>query len=145
VVSRCGRPDARLARLPEHCEVSGVAAVPRLTLGPTLIAVALLENAKGRTARWLRMFGEVPFFHYLLHIPIIHLVAVAISLVRTPESTGLAGRQSPAAAADVPPGYEWSLWLLYAVTAAVVVALYFPCRWFARVKRRSSRPWVRFL
>jgi hypothetical protein len=35
----------------------------------------------------------------------------------------------------------WSLTLLYVVTAAVVVALYFPCRWFAelRARRKDAR------
>jgi hypothetical protein len=42
-----------------------------------------------------------------------------------------------------PEGYVWSLGLLYLVTAIVVLVLYFPCRWFAGVKRRRKD--VRFL
>ena len=116
-----------------------------MTLGPVLIALPLLENARGRVSRWLSVFGQVPFFYYVLHIPTIHLAALLISLVRTPGSTGWLVANHPMMPPDVPPGYIWSLGLLYLVTAIVVVALYFPCRWFARVKAQGRRPWMRFL
>ena len=116
-----------------------------MTLGPMLIAIALLERARGRVARWLEVFGRVPFFYYVLHIPLIHLAAVAISLLRTPEHTGWLVANHPVLPPEVPPGYEWSLALLYAVTVAVVVALYFPCRWYARVKREGRARWTRYL
>jgi uncharacterized membrane protein len=109
-----------------------------MTLGPLLIALPLLENARGRVARWLATFGEVPFFFYVLHIPLIHVIAVLISVVRTPESTGWLFANHPMLPPDVPDGYRWSLWMLYLVTALVVVALYFPCRWRAERRRPAG-------
>jgi uncharacterized membrane protein len=67
-----------------------------MTLGPTIFAVGLLESARGPFARWLTVFGRVPFFYYLLHIPTIHLVAILISTVRTPAATGVALPESSA-------------------------------------------------
>ena len=116
-----------------------------MTLGPTLIAVALLEGARGRVARWIAVFGRVPFFYYVLHIPLIHLVAVLISLVRTPESTGWLVGNHPFLPPDVPEGYRYSLPLLYAVFALVVVALYFPSRWFAELKAKRKEWWLSYL
>jgi hypothetical protein len=87
----------------------------------------------------------VPFFYYVLHIPLIHLVALLISLVRTPQSTGWLIANHPMWPPEVPPDYRWSLALLYLVTALVVVALYFPCRWFAAKKRAQPAAWMRFL
>jgi uncharacterized membrane protein len=116
-----------------------------MTLGPVLVILPFLENARGRVAKWLSVFGEVPFFYYVLHIPLIHVIALLISLVRTPESTGWLIANHPLMPPDVPAGYQWSLALLYLVTFLVVVALYFPCRWYARVKSRSRSPWLRFL
>ncbi|MGQ0642834.1 MAG: DUF1624 domain-containing protein, partial [Gemmatimonadaceae bacterium] len=115
-----------------------------MTLGPVLLLLPFLENARGRFGRWLSVFGQVPFFYYVLHIPIIH-VAVLISLVRTPQSTGWLIANHPLMPPDVPPGYQWSLALLYLVTILVVVALYFPCRWYAKVKSQSRSPWLKFL
>ncbi|MGZ5444501.1 MAG: DUF1624 domain-containing protein [Thermoanaerobaculia bacterium] len=87
----------------------------------------------------------VPFFYYVLHIPLIHLVAVLISLVRTPEHTGWLFANHPMLSPDVPPGYRWSLALLYLVTALVVIALYFPCRSYARVKAERPRAWMKYV
>jgi hypothetical protein len=111
-----------------------------MTLGPKVAALPLLENAHGRLARWLAVFGRVPFAYYLLHIPLIHLVALVISLVRTPAATGWLFHDHPLRPGPVPDGYMWSLGLLYAVTALVVVMLYFPCRRFANLKARRASP-----
>ncbi len=116
-----------------------------MTLGPMLIALPLLENARGRIARWLSVFGQVPFFYYVLHIPLIHLIAVLISVVRTPDSTGWLFANHPMMPPDVPPGYMWSLPLLYFVTALVVVSRYFPSRWLAGKKSSARSAWMRFL
>ena len=87
----------------------------------------------------------MPFFYYVLHIPTIHLIALLIAFVRTPANTGWLIANHPMMPPPVPPGYMWSLGLLYLVTAIVVIGLYFPCRWFARVKSEEQRPWMRFL
>jgi len=116
-----------------------------MTLGPVLMAFPFLETARSRVARWLSVFGKVPFFYYILHIPLIHLVAVLISLVRTPAHTGWLIANHPMRPPDIPAGYPWSLWLLYLVTAMVVVALYFPCRWYAAKKAEARGGWTRFL
>ncbi|HEV7766739.1 MAG TPA: heparan-alpha-glucosaminide N-acetyltransferase domain-containing protein [Thermoanaerobaculia bacterium] len=107
-----------------------------MTLGPVLLVLPLLENARGRVARWLAVFGQAPLLYYVLHIPLIHGIAVLISLVRTPESTGWLVANHPMLPPDVPPGYMWSLPMLYLVTAVVVVLLYFPCRWATRSRAR---------
>lgn len=116
-----------------------------MTLGPALVAIALLDQARGRIARWLQVFGRVPFFYYVLHIPLIHLVAVGVSLVRTPESTGWLVGNHPMDPPAVPQGYMWGLPLLYLVTALVVFVLYFACRWYARVKAEGTSRWLGML
>jgi hypothetical protein len=116
-----------------------------MTLGPTIAVIPLLERANGPMARWLAAFGGVPFFFYLLHIPLIHGMAVAISLVRSPAATSWLFGNHPVASGMAPAGYTWSLGLLYLVTAAVVAALYFPCRWFAQLKSRRKDEWLSYL
>ena len=116
-----------------------------MTLGPTILVIPFLESVKSRVTEWLRVFGQVPFFFYVLHIPVIHLSALLISLVRTPGSTGWLIANHPMQPPDLPPGYRWSLGLLYLVWAVVVLILYFACRWYARVKAASKNPALRFL
>lgn len=116
-----------------------------MTLGPAIALIPLLEHARGRIARWLTVFGRVPFFYYVLHIPLIHVAAVIISRVRTPTHTSWLVANHPLMSPPVPAGYVWSLTLLYVVTAAVVVALYFPCRWFAELKARRKDVWLSYM
>ena len=59
-----------------------------MTLGPDdRGAAARSREREGRIARGLAVFGRVPFFYYLLHIPLIHLLALLVSPVRTPAAT----------------------------------------------------------
>ncbi|HET8772349.1 MAG TPA: heparan-alpha-glucosaminide N-acetyltransferase domain-containing protein [Thermoanaerobaculia bacterium] len=116
-----------------------------MTLGPMFVVLPFLDNARGRVARWLEVFGRVPFFYYVLHIPLIHVIAVLISLVRTPQHTSWLFANHPMMPPDVPPGYPWPLALLYLVTALVVIALYFACRGYARVKAERPRGWMKYV
>ncbi len=117
-----------------------------MTLGPMFIALALLENASGPVSSVLSTFGRVPLFYYLLHIPTIHLLACIVSVVRTGSIDPWLFANHPMSNPPPPPGYTWSLPLLYLVTGAAVVLLYFPCRWFARLKdRRRDLTWLSYL
>ena len=109
-----------------------------MTLGPMLLVLPLLENAGGRVATVLKMFGRVPFLYYVLHIPLIHLAAVIVSLLRTGSVVPWLFMNHPVMNPPSPPGYVWSLGLLYLVWLIVVAALYVPCRWFAGLKQRRK-------
>jgi len=116
-----------------------------MTLGPMFIAIPFFEHAHSRFAGWMATIGRVPLFFYLLHIPLIHLSAVIISAIRTPDLTGWLFLNHPMAMPRAPDGYMWPLWLLYLDTAIVVTILYFPCRWFAHLKDTRRDPWLSFL
>src|SRR5688572_5102590 len=102
-----------------------------MTLGPTLIALALSERARGKVTDILATFGRVPLFYYLLHIPLIHLLALGVSALREGAVNSWLFTNHPMMNPEPPPGYTWSLTLLYLITIVAVVLLYFPCRWFA--------------
>lgn len=116
-----------------------------MTLGPTIALIPLLERARGRVVRWISVFGRVPFFYYLLHIPLIHVLALGVSQIRLGELSPWLFGNHPMDAPPQPPGYRWSLGLLYAVFAVAIVLLYFPCRWFAQLKARKTEWWLKFL
>ena len=117
-----------------------------MTLGPMFIALAALDSAHGPMANALASLGRVPLFYYLLHIPLIHLLACIVSLLRAGAIDPWLFANHPMMNPPPPPGYTWSLPLLYLVTAVAVVVLYFPCRWFARLKeRRRDLSWLSYL
>jgi uncharacterized membrane protein len=103
-----------------------------MTLGPALMLLGAFEQARGALARILAVFGQVPFFFYVVHIYLLHALAVATGLAMTgafasnPEiGLGLAG--------------------IYLVWLVAVVLLYPVCRWFAEIKQHGSGWWWSYL
>jgi hypothetical protein len=116
-----------------------------MTLGPAITLMALVEGATSRLAQILETFGRVPLFYYILHIPLIHLAAVVVSLIRTGTVTPWLFANHPLNPGPAPAGYLWSLPLLYLVWAICVTLLYFPCRWYAELKGRRRNAWLSYL
>ncbi len=118
-----------------------------MTLGPTIALIPLLDHARGRVAQWLGIFGRVPFFYYVLHIPLVHALALVVSKIRTGSVDAWLFTNHPMANPPAPEGYTWSLGLLYLVWAIAIVLLYFPSRWYADLKARRSDwgRWLRYL
>jgi len=116
-----------------------------MTLGPTIAILPAAERAGSGAARILAVFGRVPLFYYLLHIPLIHAAAIVVSLVREGRVNPWLFGNHPMMPPPVPAGYMWSLPLLYFVFAIVVALLYFPCAWFARIKAQHPNTILRYL
>jgi len=116
-----------------------------MTLGPTIALIPALEQARGALARWITVFGRVPFFYYVLHIPLIHALALVVSRIRLGDVSPWLFANHPMGNPPPPDGYPWSLPLLYLVWLVAVVTLYFVCRWFADLKARRSDWWLRYL
>jgi uncharacterized membrane protein len=116
-----------------------------MTLGPMFILLGFAERWHGKLVNMTATFGRVPMFYYLLHIPVIHFAACAVSLVREGQVNPWLFGNHPLAPPPVPDGYMWSLGLLYTVLAVCVVALHFPCQWYARMRAGRRHPWLSYL
>ena len=116
-----------------------------MTLGPSIALLPLAERARGAIANVLLVFGRVPMFYYLLHIPLIHTLALLVSLIRSGTIVPWLFGNHPWAPPQQPPGYMWDLGLLYLVWAVAVVLLYFACRWYADLKGRRRESWLRYI
>ena len=116
-----------------------------MTLGPIIGLAPLLEGFTGALARWITVFGRVPFFYYMLHIPLIHALALLICKIKLGYVSPWLFANHPMGNPEPPEGYQWSLPLLYLTWAITVVLLYFACRWFAERKARRADWWLKYL
>ena len=137
-----------------------------MTLGPAAIVLALLDRlvgtpsppapggegqgGEGRPASGYAMpillnpilvFGRAPLFYYLIHLPLIHGLSVALSFLHFNRADWLYG----ATPAKPPPDAGFDLWVVYLAWISVVVLLYPACQWFADLKRRRHDAWLSYL
>ena len=105
-----------------------------MTLGPAITLLPLLEKMKGKIAGIFLVYGRVPLFYYILHIYLLHLMAVIAGHFSSGNTTtGLFDH----------PGYP--LYIVYILWLSAVVILYFPCRWFMRIKMSHRKWWLSYL
>lgn len=112
-----------------------------LMVGIGMLLLALFTRQRGRVTEWLRAFGQVPFFYYVLHLALISVAALVWTRMSFGRYVNL-GFTNPA---DWPKEYEPSLLRVMFVWLCVVVILYFPCRWFANYRKNHQSRWLSYL
>jgi uncharacterized membrane protein len=112
-----------------------------MTLGPSLLFLANTEKLKGTVVNFFCTYGRVPFFFYILHIYLIHLIAVVVA-----EATGF-GWQSMVSLpkfvtrVDELKGYGLNLYMVYLVWISVIIVLYPVCKKFDIYKQAHKEKW----
>lgn len=108
-----------------------------MTLGPSILFLAFFEQMQSRFARFFITFGRVPFFYYILHIYLIHILC-AIAFF----ATGFGANDIVQPLFFFRPAkFGFNLWAVYAIWAAVILMLYPLCRWYEQYKT-THQHWV---
>lgn len=116
-----------------------------MTLGPALVFLALSERPLNALTSRITIFGRVPMFFYLLHILVIHLLAILGAMywghpwtdeIFTGWVTGNARLR----------GYGFGLPFVYLVWVVVVIGLFPLCKWFDTYKRshQAKQQWLSY-
>ncbi len=113
-----------------------------MTLGPGIIGLVVFDRVWGGIGKIFITIGRVPMMYYIIHLPLIHGLAVVVSLIAHGHATGLIdGFPTSAYRAQ----YGWSLLGVYLAWLSVLVMLYPICVWFAGVKKRRKDWWLSYL
>jgi uncharacterized membrane protein len=119
-----------------------------MTIGPSLLLLSWLDRSgqepfiKKLTNPFL-VFGRVPMFFYILHLYVIHLLAIAMAYIfRQPVDWLWHGSFWMN---NTPEGYGHGLSFIYMIWLLTVAMLYFPCCWFAKLKQRRKGWWLSYL
>ena len=119
-----------------------------VTLGLSLPIGVALEQLRGSVggpvARVLLAFGRTPMFTYLVHVYLVHALALAAGVAAgVPASAFTSFLDGP----DRLRAAGWGVGLpaVYAIWLLVVAGLYPVSRWYAGLKQRRRAWWMRYL
>jgi uncharacterized membrane protein len=114
-----------------------------ITIGIGMLLLVLFENVKNRATSVFNVYGRVPFFYYVPHFYLIHLLCVVaffasghgVSEIRSPNVPFLFR----------PLSFGYHLWVVYLIWIAVVAALYPLCKWYNKYKSSHSNWWLSYV
>jgi uncharacterized membrane protein len=111
-----------------------------MTMGPALMFLALIEPVGNRLPRPVTVFGTVPFFFYILHLYLIHALAMLLLVYEGRQASEyifsidslMSGRLSD---------FGLRLELVYVIWLIVVLLLYPLCRWYQKYRETNPSKW----
>lgn len=112
-----------------------------MTLGPALLFLAFTEKINTATSRVISVYGRVPMFYYLLHIFLIHLLAMLFTTLFTNNDWKVWILDQPLWFDESLKGNGFSLGVVYLVWAFVVISLYPLCKWYDQYKQAHKEKW----
>jgi uncharacterized membrane protein len=118
------------------------------TLGIVLLLFSIFDRAAEhvrapRLRAFFDVYGRVPFFFYILHIFLIHALALIVAAATIP--TWRFWITPDVVFTSHLAGWGYSLPVVYLVCIAVVLVLYPACAWFSRLKDRRREWWLSYL
>lgn len=112
-----------------------------ITLGPACLMLAFADKISLRLQKFAMTYGRVPLFFFILHLAVISLTAYLWTYFSFGEPVNL----SFTSAKDWPVEYQPNLARAYILWILLIVALYFPCRWYGEFKSRNKAIWLTYL
>ncbi|MBL0708694.1 MAG: DUF1624 domain-containing protein [Sulfurimonas sp.] len=112
-------------------------------IGIAMILISLFDRDLGSWSNPLRDFGQVPFFFYVIHIPLLHLGGIALATLVFGDASWLFG----VPLGHSPEGFSYASQLAptYIAWVLALVLLYYPSRWFADLKKKRKDWWLSYL
>lgn len=114
-----------------------------MTLGVAMFMLVLLENIQNRLTSFFRVYGRVPMFYYILHLYIIHAVAVVVFFAEGFSTADIMTKGNPFL--FKPPGFGFGLAGVYAVWLFVFLVLYPLCKKYDQYKSTHRQWWLSYI
>jgi uncharacterized membrane protein len=112
-----------------------------ITEGIGLVFLALTENVSNGLSKAISVYGRVPMFYYLLHIYLIHLLAILAVVLTGHPWTDMTSFTTWISLMPNLRGYGFSLGVVYLIWIAVIVILYPLCKMYDEYKARNKDKW----
>jgi uncharacterized membrane protein len=112
-----------------------------VTEGFAFLFMALTENISNRLTRIISVYGRVPMFYYILHIWLIHLLALLLVVLQGHPWTDMISITTWVDGMPNLKGYGLSLAGVYIVWITVVALLYPLCKKYDHYKSSNRDKW----
>jgi hypothetical protein len=120
-----------------------------MTIGPALMAFSLLDRFSFSRRNPLIVFGRVPFFYFVLHFYLIHVLLVLMCWIHYGNAAfSFMFNPVPSFGGPAnlfPHDFGFRLRTVYLVWLLVLALLYPLCLWFSGVKSRYKYAWLKYL
>ncbi len=111
-----------------------------MTLGPSMIFLAFAEKPLNRFTAAITCIGRVPMFYYILHLYLIHLLAMLAAEISGFNWSDMILQRRTWVDPQL-KGYGFSLGVTYLVWIGVVLLLYPLCKWYDKYKTAHKEKW----
>jgi uncharacterized membrane protein len=112
-----------------------------LTLGSAFLFLSLAEKSNGGIVKVVSVYGRVPMFYYLIHIYVIHIIAVVASVFTPGQDWTIWFLKKPIWFTSDLQGYGFSLPVAYVIWIAIVVGMYPLCKRYDAYKQANKNKW----
>lgn len=111
-----------------------------ITLGPSILFLAFSESWKGKFLDKIVVIGRVPMFYYILHIYLIHLLAMLAATLTGFSASSMILDVFVTLSPEL-KGYGFSLGITYLVWLGLVIGMYPICNWYYNYKKNNRDKW----
>ncbi|MFC0512589.1 DUF1624 domain-containing protein [Mucilaginibacter angelicae] len=112
-----------------------------VTLGSAFLFLSFTEKLKGGIVKVVSVYGRVPMFYYLIHIYVIHLIAIIASALTPGQNWTIWFLKQPIWFTTDLKGYGFSLPVAYLIWIGIVIAMYPLCKRYDAYKQANKGKW----
>ena len=116
-----------------------------MTIGVGMVVLALTEKVRNKLTAIFIVYGNVPFFYYVLHFYLLRITDIVVFYLQGFGNKDIVDPKHQNPFLFSPPHFGFNLGGVYIVWLCVIIALYFPCRWFSRYKKTHKQWWLSYL
>nr|WP_315149033.1 heparan-alpha-glucosaminide N-acetyltransferase domain-containing protein [uncultured Flavobacterium sp.] len=112
-----------------------------VTIGCALLLLPYLEKLENRFTKISVIFGRTAFFYYILHLYLIHVLAMISFYIHGHTLEKIAEAESVFKWKFIVPGEGFGLLGVYLIWIFVILCLYPLCKWYDKYKTNNKEKW----
>lgn len=111
-----------------------------MTIGPSIMLLAVFERVRGPIADFMIVFGRVPMFFYIVHLYVIHCIALVLGLLQ-----GYSVFDMLKDFDELPADYGVGLVSTYILWVLLIIVSFYMCRSYIKFKKGKTHPFYSYI